>query len=62
MSFIISIVANPPMPPGRRRASWTPSGGAPAENDIELVAFLTAPGELKITIGVKAYTQSARQE
>jgi hypothetical protein len=30
-----------------------------AENDIELLAFLTAPGELKITIGGKTYTQNA---
>jgi hypothetical protein len=30
-----------------------------AENHIELVAFLTAPGTLKITIGGKTYTQSA---
>jgi glycosyl hydrolase family 71 len=30
-----------------------------AENDIELVAFLTAPGTLKITIGGTTYTQSA---
>jgi hypothetical protein len=30
-----------------------------AENDIELVAFLTAPGTLKITIGGKTYTQDA---
>jgi hypothetical protein len=37
----------------------TASGGTPAENDIELVAFLTAPGELKITIGGKTYTQNA---
>jgi hypothetical protein len=29
------------------------------ENDIELVAFLTAPGTLKITIGGKTYTQNA---
>jgi hypothetical protein len=34
------------------------TGGA-AENDIELLAFLTAPGELKITIGGKTYTQNA---
>jgi hypothetical protein len=33
-------------------------GGA-AENDIELLAFLTAPGELKITIGGKTYTHNA---
>jgi Glycosyl hydrolase family 71 len=30
-----------------------------AENDIELLAFLTAPGDVKITIGGKTYTQSA---
>jgi hypothetical protein len=30
-----------------------------AENDIELVAFLTAPGTLKITIGGNTYTQNA---
>jgi hypothetical protein len=29
------------------------------ENDIELVAFLTAPGTLKITIAGKTYTQNA---
>jgi hypothetical protein len=30
-----------------------------AEDDIELLAFLSAPGELKIAIGGKTYTQSA---
>jgi hypothetical protein len=35
------------------------SGSDAAENDIELLAFLTAPGELKITIGGKTYTQNA---
>jgi hypothetical protein len=30
-----------------------------AEDDIELLAFLPAPGELKITIGGKTYTKSA---
>jgi Glycosyl hydrolase family 71 len=30
-----------------------------AENDIELLAFLTAPGVLQITIGGKTYTQNA---
>jgi hypothetical protein len=30
-----------------------------AENDIELLAFLTSPGVLKITIGEKSYTQNA---
>ncbi len=59
MSFTTSIVANPPMPPGRRRATLDTTNGTPAENDIELVAFLTAPGELKITIGGKTYTQNA---
>ena len=35
------------------------AAGTPAEDNIELVAFLTAPGELKITIGGHTYTQSA---
>jgi hypothetical protein len=35
------------------------SGSDPVENDIELLAFLTAPGQLKITIGGKTYTQNA---
>ena len=30
-----------------------------AENDIELLAFLTSPGVLKITIGGKTFTQNA---
>ncbi len=30
-----------------------------AENDIELLAFLTSPGVLKITVGGKTYTQNA---
>ncbi len=30
-----------------------------AANDIELLAFLTSPGVLKITIGAKTYTQNA---
>jgi Glycosyl hydrolase family 71 len=30
-----------------------------AQNDIELLAFLTSPGVLKITIGAKTYTQNA---
>lgn len=30
-----------------------------AQNDIELLAFLTSPGVLKITIGGKSYTQNA---
>jgi hypothetical protein len=34
------------------------TGGA-AENNIELLAFLTAPGQLKVTIGGKTYTQNA---
>jgi Glycosyl hydrolase family 71 len=33
-------------------------GGA-AENDIEVLGFLTAPGQLKITIGGKTYTHDA---
>lgn len=34
-------------------------GNAAAENNIELVAFLTAPGTLKITIGGRSSTQEA---
>ena len=30
-----------------------------AENTIELLAFLTSPGTLKITIGGKTYTENA---
>src|SRR5258707_11394346 len=30
-----------------------------AENNIELLAFLTSPGVLKITVGAKTYTQNA---
>jgi hypothetical protein len=33
--------------------------GDAAENNIELLAFLTAPGELKITVGGKTFTKSA---
>jgi Glycosyl hydrolase family 71 len=32
-------------------------GGAPAENNIELVSFLTAPATVKITIGGRSFTQ-----
>jgi Glycosyl hydrolase family 71 len=35
------------------------TNGTPAENDVELVAFLTEPGLLKITIGSTTYTQNA---
>ena len=35
------------------------TNGTPASNNIELLAFLTAPGEISITIGGKTYTQSA---
>ena len=34
-------------------------GNAAAENNIELVAFLTAPATLKITIGGRSFTQEA---
>ena len=34
-------------------------GGGPEEDNIELLAFLTAPGVLKITIGGQSYTQDA---
>jgi hypothetical protein len=32
-------------------------GSAPAENNIELVSFLTAPASVKITIGGRSFTQ-----
>ena len=32
---------------------------APAENNIELVSFLTAPAVVKITIGGRSFTQTA---
>jgi hypothetical protein len=35
------------------------AGGGPAEDDIELLAFLTAPGTLSITINGKTTTQNA---
>jgi hypothetical protein len=35
------------------------TGSAAAENAIELVSFLTAPGTLKITIGGRSFTQDA---
>jgi hypothetical protein len=35
------------------------TGNAPAENNIELVSFLTAPATLKITIGGRSFTQDA---
>jgi hypothetical protein len=43
--------------PAQRQLDKIVTGSA--ENDIELVAFLTAPGTLKITIGGKTYTQNA---
>ena len=33
--------------------------GDAAENNIELLAFLTGPGQLRITIGTKSYTHDA---
>jgi hypothetical protein len=35
------------------------TGSAPAENNIELVSFLTAPATLKISIGGRSFTQDA---
>jgi hypothetical protein len=35
------------------------TGSAAAEDDIELVSFLTAPGIVKITIGGRSYTRDA---
>jgi hypothetical protein len=35
------------------------TGNAPAENNIELVSFLTAPATVKITIGGRSFSQAA---
>ena len=43
--------------PGQSQTDSIASGAA--QNDIELLAFLTNPGVLKITIGGKTYTQNA---
>jgi hypothetical protein len=37
----------------------TIAAGGTAQNSIELLAFLTSPGVLKITVGGKTYTQNA---
>ncbi len=44
---------------GPAQSTLDTTNGTPAENHIELVAFLTAPGELKITIGGTTYSQNA---
>jgi hypothetical protein len=36
------------------------TNGTPASDNIELLAFLTAPGEVTITIGGTTYTKSAQ--
>ena len=43
--------------PAQSRQDKSATGNV--ENDIELLAFLTAPGVLKIAIGGKTYTQNA---
>jgi hypothetical protein len=45
--------------PAQSQKEAIASGTGTPENDIELVAFLTAPGVLKITIGGNTYTQNA---
>lgn len=45
--------------PAQSQKEVIASGTGTPENDIELVAFLTAPGVLKITIGGNTYTQNA---
>ena len=44
--------------PGQSRKDSL-SGGGVASDEIELLAFLTAPGDIKITVGGHTYTQSA---
>jgi hypothetical protein len=45
--------------PAQSQKEAIAAGTGTAENDIELVGFLTAPGVLKITIGSNTYTQNA---
>ena len=42
-----------------KRLILTEANGDPAENDIELLAFLTAPGTLAITINGQTVTKDA---
>ena len=42
------------------QGSMDTTNGTPASDNIELLAFLTAPGELTITIGGTTYTKSAQ--
>ena len=44
---------------GTAQSKKDTTNGTPASDNIELLAFLTAPGEVSITIGGKTYTQSA---
>jgi hypothetical protein len=45
--------------PAQSKKDSIATGTGTAQNDIELLAFLTAPGVLKITIGGHTYTQNA---
>lgn len=45
--------------PAQSQKDSIETGTGTAQNDIELVAFLTAPGVLKITIAGNTYTQNA---
>lgn len=45
--------------PSLQSAPFEIQGGQPAQNSIELLAFLTAPGTLEIDIGGKTYQQRA---
>jgi hypothetical protein len=45
--------------PGQSQRANLATGTGGAENNIELLAFLTSPGVVKITIGGKTYTQNA---
>jgi len=42
------------------QSSMDTTSGTPASDNIELLAFLTAPGEVTITIGGTTYTKSAQ--
>ena len=47
------------MPQARRKAHLFDSVSTSPEDDIEVLAFLTAPGVIKVTIGEQSFTQSA---
>jgi Glycosyl hydrolase family 71 len=50
----------PPTAAASAQSTMDTTNSTPASDNIELLAFLTAPGELTITIGGNTYTQNAK--